>query len=382
MFQENLENTFTAYFDDSEGVYDKGHVYTVIAAVLIRQDLSGQIEAELGKIWEKYLPEIDITEFHATDLEEATKWPFSTMANGEPLKMQKEFIRIIGSSDLPAAAVTIDSKTIQSNPMLGEWLKHYDNKVLAASLLIGICISSLIDVSKGECLRLAADEGLIQSKKRRTMEQAIEFLRSFGAKDFSGLAKSAGFVPTAAMDNFAVDAGMPEVASHESAGIQLADHVARYVFVNAKSPCEPDPRYLELGVAGLLNLSRDRNSEILKSFLGVNVHLRPRKGTSLGHANQATEKARLGELQIIASQFGELLQTKLNKQYECPNCGAKLFWGSPTKEIQNAADKGELQIVASSIKQRNYCPRCKTVVFTMADYAKELQKIVGQSQLD
>ena len=66
---------------------------------------------------------------------------------------------------------------------------------------------------------------------------------------------------------------------------------------------------------------------------------------------------------------------------ECPNCRAKFFWGSPTKEIQNAADKGELQIVASSIKRRNYCPQCKTLIFTMADYAKELKKVIGQSEL-
>jgi hypothetical protein len=212
------------------------------------------------------------------------------------------------------------------------------------------------------------------------MEEAISFLRSFGAKDFSGLAKSTGFLPSAAMDKFAVDAEMPEVASHKSAGIQLADHVARYVFTNAKNPYEPDPRYLELGLAGLVNLSWSKNSEISNSFPGVNVHLRLRKGTSLDHANRAGEKARLGELQMIASQFKTLLQDKFNVQRECPNCKAKLFWGSPTKEIQNAVDNGELRIVGSTIRPNNYCPQCKTLVFTMLDYAKELQKVIGQSE--
>lgn len=166
------------------------------------------------------------------------------------------------------------------------------------------------------------------------------------------------------MNKFAVDAEIPEVASHKSAGIQLADHVARYVFKNAKNPYEADPRYLELGVAGLMNLSWNENSEISNSFPGVNIHLRLRKGMSLGHTNQAGGKARLSELQTVASQFKGLLRNKFNTQLECPNCKAKLFWGSPTKEIQSAADKGDLLIVASSIKRKNYCPQCKTLVFT------------------
>lgn len=364
MSDENIIKTFTAYFDDSEGVSAKGYVYTVMAAVLIRQDLSSQIEAERRKIWERYLRGIKIMEFHATDLEEATKWPFSSMANGELLKMQKEFIRIISSSDLPAVAVTIESKTIQSNPILGNLLKAVDTRVLAASLSIGIIIGSLIDVSKGERLKLVADEGLIQSKKRRTMEEAIRLLRSFGANTFSDLAENAGFAPSAAMDNFAVDTEMPTMASHESVGIQLADHVARYVFKYAKNPDQPDPCYLELGLAGLTNYSENRTLGILSSFPGLTVHIRLRKGTLLTHMNQVEGKVRLEKLQILASQYKKKLQNKLNKQYMCPKCGASLFWGSPTEEIQKAADQGELMIVSPSIKKKNYCPKCKTLVFT------------------
>jgi hypothetical protein len=109
VFNEDTKKTFTAYLDDSEGVSDRGNIYTVIAAVLIRQDLSDQIETGLTRIWKRYLPRIERMEFHAKDLEEATKWPFSTLVNDEPMKMQKEFINIIASSDLPVVAVSIDN---------------------------------------------------------------------------------------------------------------------------------------------------------------------------------------------------------------------------------------------------------------------------------
>lgn len=166
------------------------------------------------------------------------------------------------------------------------------------------------------------------------------------------------------MDKFEVDAYILEVASHKSAGIQLADHVARYVFKYTKNPGQPDPRYLALRSAGLINYSQSRTPGILNSFTGVTVHIRLRKGASLTHLNQAEEKARLEELQILASQYRSSLQEKFNKQYVCPKCGASLFWGSPTEEIQKAADKGELLIVSPSIKKKNYCPKCKTLVFT------------------
>lgn len=302
-------------------------------------------------------------EFHATDLEETTKWPFSTLANDEPMKMQKEFIAVISSSDLPVVAVTIDYNAIRSNPILGDSLNALDARTLASGLAVGISIGSLIDVSRGEQLKLKADEGLIQTKGKRTMEEAIRLLRSFGAKTFSDLARSQGSVPSRAMDKFEVDADIPEVASHKSAGVQLADHVARYVFKYAKNPDQPDPRYLALGSAGLINYSQSQTPGILNSFPGVTVHIRLRKETLLAHVNQADQKAGLDKLQILASQYKRNLQEKFNKQYVCPKCGTNLFWGSPTEEIREAADKGELLIVSSSIKKKNYCPKCKTLIF-------------------
>lgn len=379
MSDENLSKTFTAYLDDAEGISDEGHIFTVIASVLIRHDLSSRIESKLEEIWERYLPGIDRKEFHAKDLEEATLWPFSTMGNGEPLKMQEELIDIIDYSDLPVVAVTIDDKTIQSNPMLGAHLKYLNRKVLATSLSIAVSISSLIDVSRGEQLKLAADEGLIKSKNRRTIEEAIRFLQAFGAKDFSELAKKEGFVPSAAMAKFSVDARMPEVASYRLAGLQLADHVARYVFKYAKNPNQPDPRYLELISNGLTYRSWKENQGTVDLFPGVTVHIRPRKGTSLARTNEAEEKARLEDLKRITSQFKKGLQDKFNMHRECPECKTKLFWGSPTKEIQKAIDNGELLIVASSIKPQNYCPCCGAIVFTLAEYAEELKKIINHN---
>lgn len=364
MLNEDTNKTFIAYFDESEGVSDRGNTYTVVAAVLIRQDLSDQIETELTRIWKKYLPGIDRTEFHATDLEEASKWPFSTLANDESMKMQEELINVIGSLDLPVVAVTIDNNAIKSNPILGGSLKALGARTLAASLSVGISTGSLIDVSRGERLKLKADEGLIRSKGKRTMEEAIRLLRSFGAKTFSDLAKSKGAVPSIAMDKFEVNADIPEVASHKSAGVQLADHVARYIFKYAKNPGQPDPRYLAMALAGLTNYSQSRVTGILNSFPGVTIHIRLRKGTLLAHVNEAEEKARLEKLQILASQYKRDLQEIFNRQYVCSKCGARLFWGSPTEEIQEAADKGELLIVSSSIKKKNYCPKCKTLIFT------------------
>ncbi len=364
MFNEDINKTFTAYFDDSEGVSDRGNTYTVIAAVLIRQDLSDQIETDLARIWKRYLPGIERMEFHATDLEEAIKWPFSTLANDELMKMQKEFINIIGSSDLPVVAVVIDNNIIQFNLILGDAPKALDAKALAASLAVGISIGLLIDVSRGEQLKLKVDQGLMQSKVKRTMEEAIRLLRSFGAKTFSDLARSQGAVPSKAMNEFDVDAVIPEVASHESPGVQLADHVARYVFKYVKNPDQPDPRYSALVSAGLINYSQSQAPGILNSFPGVTAHIRLRTGTLLAHINQAEQKAGLEKLQILASQYKRNLQEKFNKQYVCPKCGASLFWGSPTEEIREAADKGELLIVSSSIKKKNYCPLCKTLIFT------------------
>ena len=156
MSNEDSNKTFIAYFDDSEGVSGRGKTYTVIAAVLIRQDLYGQIESELARIWKRYLPGIDRTEFHATDLEEASKWPFSTLTNDELMKMQMEFINIISSSDLPVVAVAIDND-IQSNLILSDASKALDAKALAASLAVGISLGSLIDVSRGEQLKLKVD---------------------------------------------------------------------------------------------------------------------------------------------------------------------------------------------------------------------------------
>lgn len=364
MFHENINKIFTAYFDDSEGVSDRGNTYTVIAAVLIRHDLSDQIETELEKIWKRYLSGIDRKEFHATDLEEASKWPFFRLANDEPVKMQKELISVIDSLDLPVVAVTIDHSTIRSNPILGDSLNDLDARTLAVSLVVGISMGSLIDISRGEQLRLKADEDLIQTKKKRTMEEAIRMLRSFGAKTFSDLVKSQGAVPSEAMDKFEVDADILEVAAHKSTGVQLADHVARYVFKYAKNPDQPDLRYLALRSAGLLNLSQSQATGIPNSFPGVTIHIRLRKGISLVHSNQAIEKARLEKLQVLASQYRSFLQGEFNRLYVCPKCEVILFWGSPTEEIEKAAEKGELIIVSPSIKKKNYCPKCKNLVFT------------------
>ncbi len=56
MPDENLGKIFKAYLDDAEGLSDEGHIFTVIAGVLIRDDLSSRIELKLEEIWERYMP--------------------------------------------------------------------------------------------------------------------------------------------------------------------------------------------------------------------------------------------------------------------------------------------------------------------------------------
>ena len=85
MADGNNKKNYIAYLDDSEGISNKGNLYSVIAAVLIRQESLNKVINESNRIWNKYLPSIPFTEFHSSELENATKWPFSTLRNDQPL---------------------------------------------------------------------------------------------------------------------------------------------------------------------------------------------------------------------------------------------------------------------------------------------------------
>ena len=95
---------------------NNGTLYSVIAALLIRRESLNKVINESNRIWNKYLPGIPFTEFHASELENATKWPFSTLRNDQPLQMQKELINILSFEDLPTVAVTVNGDSILLNP--------------------------------------------------------------------------------------------------------------------------------------------------------------------------------------------------------------------------------------------------------------------------
>jgi hypothetical protein len=363
---------FTAYFDDSAGISQLGNSYTVIGAVLIRADMYDGVDAAVGEIWKNYLRGVERSEFHAKDLEEATERPFSSMADLEPLKMQKDFIRLIGSADLATVAVTIDDKLIESNALIGHLLEFNDSKVIATSLAIGQAVNWLIDVSHGESLEFVADEGLFKDKTRDTFGQAINIIKTFGEKGDASLIRQAGLAPGTALDEFLAKGSMPEIASHKSIGIQLADHVARYVFLNAKEPSTPTPQYSELIDVGLKDLSLDRNPQVASLLPGINIHIRIRKGLPLDAHKVSRASDHLGDLHSAIPKLESLLQNKFGMAFRCPKCGANLLWGMPSEQQLEAAQKGQITFCKTQIQENNYCPECRTLVFRLSDYIKQL----------
>ena len=372
MISQRSQTVFTAFFDDSAGISQLGRSYTVIGAVLIRVDLYDEVDSAAGDIWDSYLPGVKRCEFHAKDLEESTIWPFSLMADLEPLKMQKDFIRLIDSADLAAVAVTIDDELIKSNALMGHLLEFNNSKAIATGLAIGQAANWLINVSNGESLALVADEGLFQNKTRDTFGQAISVLKTLGEKGDTSPIRQAGLAPGTALDKFLVKGSMPEIASHESIGIQLADHVARYVFKNAKEPSNPLPQYSELCAVGLKNLSLDKNPQVASLLPGINIHIRIRKGLPLDPHRVSKASAHLGDLHLAIPKLESLLQNKFGISYTCPKCRANLLWGMPTAQQLEAAHKGEITFCKTQIQENNYCPKCRALVFKLSDYLQEL----------
>lgn len=368
MQNQETHKVFGAYFDDAEGISEEGIVYTVIAGALIPQHLFNEIESNLEVIWDKYLPGVVKGEFHATDLEEATKWPYSILRDDEALRIQEDFIDLIGILDIPLVAVTINDKAIASNPLLGDAKKHLSSRDLATSLAIAICTRLLIFSKNGEELRLTVDDGLLNKQNRHTIEEAIKQLQSFGATAYMNITQEQHDLPSSKMNGFSsVNAELPEEASHKLAGLQLADHVARYVFKFAKNPDHPDPRYLQLLANGLMQVPWN------SVFPGVSIHIRPPKGMPLSFITESG----LETLKTTTSKFKTQLQNIFSIQRVCPKCSRKLYWGLPSINIQDMIDNGELDLVGSLIKQKNYCPRCKTLVFTLTDYTEEIQKNIS-----
>ena len=117
------------------------------------------------------------------------------------------------------------------------------------------------------------------------------------------------------------------------------------------------------------------NSEGTNSFPGIVVHIRPRKGITLSYANRIG----LESLETITSQFKTHLQDTFGIRRECQKCKTNLFWGLPSKDIQNVIDNGECKLVASSIKPKNYCPQCGSLVFTSTEYHEEVRRKINRN---
>lgn len=379
MIDQKSQTIFTAFFDGSAGISQLGRSYTVIGAVLIRVDLYDGVDSAAGNIWDSYLPGVKRCEFHATDLEESTIRPFSLMADLEPLKMQKDFIRLIDSADLAAVAVTIDDELIKSNALMGHLLEFNNSKVIATGLAIGQAANWLIDVSSGESLALVADEGLFKNKIRDTFGQAINIIKALGGKGDASPIRQTDLASDTALDRFLVKGSMPEIASHKSVGIQLADHVARYVFKNAGDPSDPLPQYSELCAVGLKNLSLDQNPQVASLLPGINIHIRTRKGLPVDPHRVSKASAHLGDLPSAIPKLENLLQNKLGISCTCPRCRANLFWGMPTAQQLEAAHKGEITICKTQIQENNYCPKCRALVFKLSDYLQQLGDLKPQS---
>lgn len=68
MADENNKKNYIAYLNDSEGISNKGNLYSVIAAVLIRQESLNKVINESNRIWNKYLPGIRLLNFTRRNL--------------------------------------------------------------------------------------------------------------------------------------------------------------------------------------------------------------------------------------------------------------------------------------------------------------------------
>lgn len=373
-YDEHTKSVYTAFFDDSGEPSDVGQRYSVIATLLIRRDLYGNVDAEMRKVWDRYLPGIDMTEFHARDIEEARR-PFSLLGDDSRVEMQKEFIKIIGLLDLPTLAITVDNENIKANEIFGPRLAGFDSKVLGTSLVVAFIVGLFIDVARGERCNLVADEGLIHRKHKRTLEKAIELLQTWGGAEISSIIKQFGFASPNALRAFLVEAKMPEKASHKSVGIQLADHVARYVFKYAKVPTEPDPRYLALLNAGLKHVLLTKIPEAARALFGLDIHVRLRLGAQTASRDLGKEVAP-SDLEKVIPEMEKLLKSKLGKCLSCPKCNAKLFWGCPTQEVLDLANRGELLLCGEIIREKNYCPQCGTLVVTAADILRQWSEMV------
>lgn len=363
MSSPNLKATYTVYFDDSGEPTDIGQPHSVIAAVLVREELHDNVDAQMQKVWAKYMPGIDRMEFHATEMEGATG-SFSHLHVGELLRMQKEFIQIIGQLDLPVVAVTVDNRITKSSTTFGIYWDQFDAKVFATSLAIGLIVGLFIDVSKGEHCKLVVDEGLIHPKHKGNLERAIELLRVWGGRKADNLVEQLGFASSDTLSKFLVDADVPQIESHKSVGIQLADHVARYVFKHSKELGAPDPQYLELCSVGLKDLKLNQNTEVAKFIPGLNIHLRAGQAVVFAPASTRKRATPLDLEKTIIPEFERLLKSELVESVTCPKCKANLFWGCPTPEIRDAADTGELLLCGERIREKNYCPRCRALIFT------------------
>ena len=87
--------------------------------------------------------------------------------------------------------------------------------------------------------------------------------------------------------------------------------------------------------------------------------------------------ATLSDIEKFVPLYKEHLSEKLNWEGICPKCKSRLFWGIPSAGQREAAEKGKLMLCGQKLRDKNYCPNCKTVVFTKKETIERWSNLGG-----